>query len=143
MRAVGIDLGSKRIGVSLSNSEGTLATPYELIERSGDTQRDHRKIRDLVIEAEAEIVVVGLPLSLDGSRGPMARQYADEAEEIEGVVGVPVVMWDERFSTVTAEQSLIRQNLDAKKRRKIIDKVAATVMLQAWLDATCQQAETP
>jgi putative Holliday junction resolvase len=142
VRAVGLDLGSKRIGVSLSNSEGTVATPYEVVERSGDRQRDHRAIRDLVIEAEAEIVVVGLPLSLDGSQGPMAKKYTAEAAEIEGVVGVPVTMWDERFSTVTAEQALIRQNLDAKKRRKIIDKVAATVMLQAWLDATVQPPET-
>ena len=135
MRAVGLDLGSKRIGVALSNSEGTLATPYDTVERSGDLARDHRAIKALVEEAEAEIVVIGLPLSLDGSDGPMAKKYRAESVEIESVVGVAGVLWDERFTTVTAEQSLMRQDVDGKRRRKIIDKVAATVMLQGWLDA--------
>lgn len=135
MRAVGLDLGSKRVGVALSNSDGTLATPYDTVERSGDTGRDHRAIKALVDEAEAEIVVIGLPLSLDGNEGPMAKKYRAESVLIERAVGVAVVLWDERFTTLTAEQSLMRQDLDGKKRRKIIDKVAATVMLQGWLDA--------
>lgn len=141
MRAVGIDLGSKRIGVSLSNSEGTVATPYEVVLRSGDKKRDHRKIRALVDEAEAEIVVVGLPRSLDGSEGPMAKKYRAEAVALETVVGVPVELWDERFTTVTAEQSLMGQSLNSKKRRQVIDKVAATVMLQGWLDARRNSSE--
>ena len=142
VRAVGIDLGSKRIGVALSNSEGTLATPYEVVERTKDRQGDHRKLRLLVEEAEAEIVVVGLPLSLDGLLGPQARKYQAEADELGRRMGVPVVVHDERFTTVTAERALMEADLDGKARRKVIDKVAAAVMLQDWLDGRAQQADT-
>ena len=134
MRAVGVDLGSKRIGVSLSNSEGTLATPFETVHRTGDTTRDHRAIKALVDEAEAEVVVVGLPLSLDGTEGPQARKYRAEAEQIAKVVGVPVVVHDERFTTATADFYLSQAELDSRQKRKVIDMVAATVMLQDWLD---------
>ena len=135
MRAIGLDLGSKRIGVALSDSEGTMAMPYEVIVRSGDIGRDHRRVRDLVDEAEAEVVVVGLPLSLDGSDGPMAKKYRAEAADLRDVVGVRVELWDERFTTVTAERQLVSRDLNAKKRRAVLDKVAASVMLQAWLDS--------
>lgn len=134
VRAVGIDLGSKRIGVSLSDSNGTLATPYEVVERTRDRVGDHRRLRLLVEEAEAEIVVVGLPLSLDGSMGPQARKYRAEAAELERRIGVPVVVHDERFTTVTGERALMEAGLDGRKRRQVIDKVAAAVMLQDWLD---------
>lgn len=133
MRAIGIDLGTKRIGTSLSAE--SLATPYEVIERSGDRARDHRRIADLVEESGAEVVVVGLPLSMDGSIGPAAERALREADELRHRLGVPVETWDERLSTVSAEQSLRAQDLKGPARRKVIDKVAATVILQAWLDA--------
>ena len=76
MRALGIDLGSKRIGVALSDSAGTVASPFEVVQRSGDRQRDHRRLAELAAEAEAEIVVVGVPYSLDGSVGPAAKRGA-------------------------------------------------------------------
>lgn len=134
MRAIGVDLGSKRIGVALSS--GTLATPYEVIARSGDRRRDHRAIADLVAEAEAEVVVVGMPLSLDGSMGPAARAAAAEAAELAAVLTVPVETYDERLTTVTADRQLMEQGLDATARRRVVDKVAASILLQAWLDAT-------
>ncbi len=134
MRAVGIDLGSKRIGIALSDSDGRMATPYDVIQRSGDRDRDHRAIAGIVAEVEAEIVVVGLPLSLDGSEGRAAQGARHEAGLIESAVGVPVVFHDERFTTVTAERILMEQNLRGPARRKVIDKVAASVILQAWLD---------
>ncbi len=135
MRVLGIDLGSKRIGVALSNSEGTLATPYEVVARSGDRARDHRAILALAVEAEAEALVVGLPLSLDGSVGPAARAALQEVSELGDTTGLPVETYDERLTTVTADRSLLAQNLDAKARRKVVDKVAAAIMLQAWLDS--------
>lgn len=128
-----MDLGSKRVGVAVSS--GTLATPYEVVPRSGDRSRDHRRIGELVEEAGAEIVVVGLPLSLDGSMGPAARRAADEVAELAKALDVPVETWDERLSTVTAERSLMEQNLRAPARRRVVDKVAAAVILQSWLDA--------
>ena len=134
MRALGIDLGSKRIGVALANSEGTVATPYEVVARSGDRARDHAQIAALATEAGAVQLVVGLPLSLDGSVGPAAARALLEAEELAEATGLPVATWDERFTTVTADQQLMVQNMKADARRRVVDKVAASVMLQGWLD---------
>jgi putative Holliday junction resolvase len=134
LRALGIDLGSKRIGVALTDSAGTLATPYEVVPRSGDRARDHRRIAELAEEAGAERLVVGLPLSLDGSVGPAAQAALDEVEELAAATGLPVETWDERFTTVTADRDLLAMNMKAPARRRVVDKVAAAVMLQAWLD---------
>lgn len=134
MRALGIDLGSKRIGVALSDSAGTLATPYEVVSRSGDRPRDHRRIATLAEEAGAECLVVGLPLSLDGTVGPAARAALAEADELAVATGLPVETWDERLTTVTAERDLMALDLKAPARRKVVDKVAAAILLQGWLD---------
>lgn len=133
MRAIGVDLGTKRIGVSLS--AGALATPYEVVQRSGDTARDHARLAALVEEAGAEVVVVGLPLSLDGSVGPAAERALGETEELRARLDVPVETWDERLSTVSAEHALRAQNVRGPARRELVDKIAASVILQAWLDA--------
>jgi putative pre-16S rRNA nuclease len=134
-RAIGLDVGTRRIGVALSDSAGTLATPYEVVTRSGDRERDHRRIAALAEEAGADVVVVGLPLSLDGSIGPAARTILDEVAELRARLGLPVVVWDERLSTVEAERSLRAVGVKGKARRRVVDQVAATVILQAWLDA--------
>jgi putative holliday junction resolvase len=134
VRALGLDLGSKRIGVALSTSDGSMATPYEVVERSRDRARDHRAIAELAADTGAELVVVGLPLSLDGSDGPAATAARAEAQEIESSTGLPVELWDERLTTVTADRDLQALDLDAAARRRVVDKVAAAVMLQAWLD---------
>lgn len=134
MRALGLDLGSKRIGVAVSDSDGTLAMPIEVLRRSGDRPREHREIADLVVEWEAEIVVVGLPYNMDGSAGPQAKKYLAEAKALGDTLDVPVVPYDERLTTVTAERSLMEQQMKADARRRVVDKVAAAVMLQSWLD---------
>ena len=134
MRALGIDLGSKRIGVALANSEGTLATPYEVVIRSGDRAGDHRAIAALAEETGAEALVVGLPLSLDGSVGAAAAAAQAEADELAVATGLPVELWDERLTTVTADRDLLALDMKAGARRRVVDKVAAAVMLQAWLD---------
>lgn len=143
MRALGIDLGAKRIGVALSDSAGTMATPYEVVQRSGDRARDHRRIAALAEEAGAELLVVGLPRSLDGTDGPAAVAARAEAAELAEATGLPVELWDERFTTVTAERDLMALDLKAPARRKVIDKVAASVLLQAWLDHRRPTAEDP
>ena len=134
-RAVALDIGTRRIGVALSDSGGTVATPYEVVTRSGDQTRDHGRIAALVAEADATIVVVGLPLSLDGSVGPAAQAILAEADELRAALGVPVVTWDERLSTVEAERSLRAMGVRQGQRRQVVDQVAATVILQSWLDA--------
>lgn len=134
-RAVALDIGTRRIGVALSDSGGTVATPYEVVTRSGDRSVDHRRIAALVEEARAEVVVVGLPLSLDGSAGPAAQAILAEVDELRGVLPVSVVTWDERLSTVEAERSLRAMRVRKGRHRQVVDQVAATVILQSWLDA--------
>jgi len=133
VRALGIDLGTKRIGVALS-SAGTMATPYEVVLRSGSRERDHRRIGELAEEAGAECLVVGLPLSLDGTVGPAAASAMSEATELEAHTGLRVELWDERLTTVSADRDLLAQSMKAAARRRVVDKVAASIMLQAWLD---------
>jgi len=134
MRALGIDLGTKRIGVALANSEGTLATPYEVVARSGDRVRDHDAIAALAEETGAVALVVGLPLSLDGSVGAAATSAVAEADELAEATGLPVELWDERLTTVSADRDLMALGMGATARRRVVDKVAAAAMLQAWLD---------
>ena len=135
MRAVGLDLGARRIGVAVSDSEGVLATPYTVIPRSGDDVADRARIADVVRELAAEAVVVGLPLSLDGSVGPAATAAEAEAVALGQVLDVPVECHDERLSTVSAERSLAASGVKGAARRKVVDQVAAAVLLQSWLDS--------
>ena len=134
MRAVGIDLGEKRIGVAISDSGGSLATPYEVVARTGSRDEDHRRIKAIVEEVEAEILVVGLPLSFDGTEGKAAQGARQEAEAIGQIVSVPIELHDERLTTVEAERILKEQGLDAAERRNVVDKVAAAILLQAWME---------
>jgi putative Holliday junction resolvase len=134
VRAVGIDLGTKRIGVAVSDPSGTIATPYEVVQRSGERARDHRRLAELIEEAGATVAVVGLPLSLDGTSGPAALAIGEEVEELRQALPVPVELADERLTTVTAHRALAAGGMREKQRRSRVDKVAAAVLLQAWLD---------
>jgi putative holliday junction resolvase len=133
-RVLGLDLGSKRVGIALSDRSGTIASPFTVLQRSGSLKRDHEAIARLVVEEECERVVVGLPLSLDGTLGRAAQSAIDEAERLATVVGVPVETYDERLTTVSADRALIEAKMRADARRRVVDKVAAAVMLQAWID---------
>ncbi len=135
MRALGLDLGERRVGVAVCDSAGAVATPVETLVRTGDPERDLRAVADQVRQWGAEIVVVGLPVSLDGSEGPSARAARAEAERLGRCLAVPVVSYDERLTTVIAERSLMEQQMKGPQRRSVVDRVAAAVMLQSWLDA--------
>lgn len=138
MRVVGVDLGSKRIGVAVSDASGTIASPLTVIRRGGSRADDHAAIAAIVAEYEAVLVVVGLPLTLAGDVGTAARAAIDEAGAIARVVGVPVETFDERLTTVAADAILMERRMRADARRRLVDKVAAAVMLQSWLDARDQ-----
>jgi putative Holliday junction resolvase len=135
VRLLGIDLGSKRIGVSVSDRSGTIASPLTVITRGKSQRVDHDEIARLVREEEAEGIVVGLPLNMDGSEGPAAVAARQEVERMTTVVGVPVFLHDERRSTVQADQSMSQRNMNAVDRRAVVDKVAAAFILQSWLDS--------
>ena len=141
VRALGIDLGERRIGVAVSDSGGRVATPLTVIQRSGSRKRDHQQIAGLVDEYEAGVVVVGLPLSLDGSTGPAAVGAEHEAQQLQAAVGVPVLTHDERLTTAIAEQALAESGLSGRARRRRVDMVAASVILQGWLDAGGSKAQ--
>lgn len=143
MRALGLDLGSKRIGVALSDSDGRLALPYDVVQRSGDRTRDHRRIAGIVEETSAEVLVVGIPYALDGGTGPMARRYRAEARVLRATLGIPVQTYDERLTTVAAERALRETELSGRARRKVVDQVAAAVMLQSWLDHRARREDSP
>ena len=135
-RAVGVDLGTKRVGVAVSDAGQVLASPYEVIQRSGDLDRDRARLKAIVEECEASVVVVGLPLSMDGSVGLAATAALEEAAVLAEVLApVPVETFDERLTTVSADRSMMQRKMKADARRRVVDKVAAAVMLQAWLDS--------
>ena len=142
MRVLGIDLGSKRIGIATSDRSGTIATPYTVLLRCGSMGGDHRNIAKMVVEEEAVAVIVGLPLNMDGSEGKAAQAARVEAARMATVVGVPVHVHDERLTTVEADRVLMEQKMNAQARRRVVDKVAAAVMLQSWLDTQAHQAKS-
>jgi putative Holliday junction resolvase len=121
--------------VAVSDAGGAVASPYQVLERGGDPDEDRRRIAAVVVEVAAERVVVGLPLSLDGSWGPAAHAAAAEATALAEVLPVAVETYDERLTTVTADRTLRESRMRSPARRRVVDKVAAAVMLQAWLDS--------
>jgi putative holliday junction resolvase len=120
--------------VAVSDSAGRVATPYEVIERCGDRDRDTARLAAIVTEVEADVVVVGMPYSMDGTEGRAARRARAEVRRLAAAVDVPVETYDERLTTVTADRSLRELGLGAAERRQYVDKVAAAVILQNWLD---------
>jgi putative Holliday junction resolvase len=134
VRVLGLDLGSKRIGVAVSDSSETIASPVTVIRRSARLRDDHANIRRIADDEEAELIVVGLPITMAGEIGPAARAVTEESEAIAAATGRPIELFDERMTTVTADRVLKEASLSATARRQFVDKVAAAVMLQTWLD---------
>ncbi len=133
-RALGVDLGARRIGIAVSDRSGTIATPLTVLTRAGSASADHRALARLVDEEDAELIVVGLPVNMDGTEGPAATAARIEAAALASVVAVPVVLSDERRSTVTAARAMRANGRRAAARRQTIDQAAAAVILQHWLD---------
>jgi putative holliday junction resolvase len=137
-RILGVDLGSRRIGVAVSDPGATIAIPSSVVQRSGDRSTDHRAIVGAAREAEAGMIVVGLPLSLSGRAGPAARAALAEVEELRALAepfGIAVDTYDERLTTVIAHRRLDAAHVKGRARRRVVDEVAAAVMLQSYLDA--------
>ena len=131
-RIVALDIGDVHIGVAVSDPTRTIATPVEVITRVG-WGPDTRRICEICGRYETSLVVSGLPLNMDGSEGFQARKVRDLCAQLEKA-GLTVVFQDERLSTVTAEDALLEDNVTRKQRRKTVDKVAAAVILEQWLN---------
>ena len=132
-RVIGIDLGAKRIGVAVTDALGIAALPHATIARHGG-HRDLDAIAAVVRELDAERVVLGLPLGPDGEVGRAAKSAQTFAERLRAALSVPVDLIDESFSTVEAEEVLLEADLSRARRREVIDKLAAAVILRRWLD---------
>lgn len=141
VRALGVDPGTKRIGLAVSDLSGTIASPLTVLQRSRSAQHDLHEIARVAREEEAEVIVVGLPINMDGSEGPAAKRARADAERLATVAGVPVELHDERRTTVSADRSMLEAGLNAIERRQRVDKVAAAIMLQSWLDARAHRID--
>lgn len=135
-RRLGVDVGSVRVGVALSDPTPVLATPLVTLARDADDDTDLAQLAELVAENDVVEVVVGLPRTLADRHGAAANAAVDYAERLaERITGVPVRLADERLSTVTASRMLSQRGVKGRKQRAVIDQVAAVEILQGWLDA--------
>ena len=134
MRVLGLDVGDRRIGVALSDETGLLASPLSTLQRVGP-KKDPQAVAALVREHGVEAIVVGLPYNLDGSVGPQAVKVQAFAETLRRVARVPVRFWDERLTTVEAEEILAEREVSWRRRKGLVDQVAAVLILQGYLDA--------
>ncbi len=134
MRAFGLDVGTRTVGVALSDALGITAQALTTLRRAG-LRADLAALRRLAEAHEVTRAVVGLPLNMDGSEGPSAARSRSFGSALARVLGVPVHYWDERLSTVAAHRALRESDLSAERRRAVVDQVAAALILQGWLDA--------
>ncbi|MBP3951373.1 Holliday junction resolvase RuvX [Bacillus suaedae] len=135
MRALGLDLGTKTIGIALSDELGWTAQGLETLRRDEEApEQDIEKITTLVKEYQVDTIVIGLPKNMNGSIGPSGERSQEFAEGLSKVVTCTIKLWDERLTTVAAEKMLISADVSRKKRKKVIDKMAAVMILQGYLD---------
>jgi putative Holliday junction resolvase len=133
-RTLALDVGSKTIGIAVSDPMGIIAQPVETWSRVG-RRRDVEHVAEVARTREVEQIVVGLPIRTDGGEGPEALEARRIAEALSGVLeGVPISLQDERFTTAQARRSLIQADVRRSKRKQVIDQVAAVLILQSWLD---------
>ncbi|MEK3731351.1 MULTISPECIES: Holliday junction resolvase RuvX [Paenibacillus] len=134
MRVMGLDYGDRRIGVALSDAFGWTAQGLEVLERRKDSGELDR-IAELVKEHEVSEIVVGLPKNMNGTIGPRGEICMEFASTLREALCLPVHLWDERLSTVSAERTLLEADVSRKKRKQVVDKMAASLILQNYLDS--------
>ncbi len=137
MRILGLDFGTKTTGVAVSDPMGWTAQGLEIIRRKEDEhlKATLNRIAELCIEYKVEKIVLGLPKNMNNTLGERGEKTLLFKEKLEAKVKLPVEMWDERLSTVAAESVLLEADMSRKKRKNVIDKLAATIILQSYLDA--------
>ena len=132
-RLIGLDLGSKRIGVSICDEKQLIATPLKTINRNSLVEVIN-ELKDIVAENNIKGIIVGNPLNMDGSLGKSAQSVRDTSQNIEKSINIPICLWDERLSTVGAFNISSQLNINVSKREKKIDENAATFILQGAID---------
>lgn len=133
MRIMALDVGSRTIGIACSDALLMTAQGIETIRRTS-LENDFTRLRELISEYEVHELVVGMPKNMNGTKGDRAEKTEEFVEKMKAVIDLPVTFWDERLSTVMAERQLIAADVSRKKRKGVIDKMAAVVILQGYLD---------
>ena len=134
MRILGLDIGEKRIGVAVSDPTGSVATPLCVLD-ARQVLGDGRQLSQIVADYEAELIVAGLPLSLDGTEGPQAAAARAAAERLASLVSLPLDFADERLSSAEARRSMGEAGMSDRDQRGKVDMIAASIFLQSYLDA--------
>ena len=133
MRVLAIDPGTVRLGLALSDPSGTIAQPLSVLTRRTNSE-DLKQLADVVTQYQVEMIVVGLPRTMGGRLEAAARDAQEFGKQVGQTTGRPVAYWDERLTTVAAERYLIEQRKRRSKRRQEVDRMAATLLLQGYLD---------
>lgn len=133
MRIMSLDVGSRTIGIACSDALLMTAQGIETIRRTS-LEKDFNRLQELIAEYEVHELVVGMPKNMNGTKGERAQKTEEFVEKMKEVIDLPVSYWDERLSTVMAERQLIAADVSRKKRKSVIDKMAAVVILQGYLD---------
>ncbi len=141
MRIIGLDVGDKTIGVAMSDELVTFASPVKVIKRTESIRKDIGEIRRLAEENGVKQIVVGLPLMLNGSIGIQAEKVLQFVEELKRRTKAEIITWDERMSTLEVERMMIASNESRDKRKQVVDKLAAAVILQGYMDRQRQQSD--
>lgn len=141
MRIMGLDYGSKTMGVAISDALGITAQGIETIERKEENKlrKTLARIEELVKEYEVTEIVLGFPKNMNNTIGERAEKSLELKKMLERRTGLPVIMWDERLTTVEAERTLIESNVRRENRKKYVDKIAAVFILQGYLDSLCMK----
>ena len=132
-RILGLDLGTRTIGLALSDISRTIATPFETLKR-GKLAPDLARLGKIITDEGVEALLIGLPINMDGSEGPRCQATRQFTADLLKAIDIPVAFWDERLSTRAAESALLDADMSRKRRAEVIDKVAAAVILQGFLD---------
>lgn len=134
MRYLGLDLGSRTLGVAVSDKTGCISSSYKIIRHNEEYDRLLVEVKNLVSELEIDAIVLGFPKNMNGTIGPKGELSMSFKSELEKILSIPIYLQDERLSTKSATDILIEGNVSRKKRKKVIDAVAATIILQTYLD---------
>jgi putative Holliday junction resolvase len=135
MRILGIDHGDARIGLALSDELGMLAHPLETLDGREKFNAISRKLLTLIAEKKIERIIIGLPRNMNGTYGPAAEKIRGFVEKLTPLLPIPIQLWDERMTTQQAQRSLHDAGRNVKNSRKVIDQVAAVIILQSYLDS--------
>jgi len=141
LRIMGLDVGTKTIGVAVSDQLGWTAQGVEVIRRQG--KQDFERLRELVSTYQVEKIIIGLPKNMNGTIGEWGEQVQRFGKKIEEQLSIPVQYWDERLTSIAAERTLISADVSRKKRKHVVDKMAAMLILQNYLDATGRNCDEP